>query len=145
MLFKCRTDNLLSLSTVPVTVSSVSFDSGGGALQDVTEAWLVNACSTAFGNNQSLDAACQFGSQASTSEDLFCFNAVQAVAYTIAHDQSSSSSITNVTLQLVVTNVAFATSADQEVLDVAQSYSLAFTNAPDPAVLSADNGNQVPR
>jgi hypothetical protein len=139
-----RTDDLLSLTTVPVSVSAVTYDSGS-ALHDVTEAWLTSGCSTAYGNNQSQDETCQFGSEAVTSSDYFCFNAVKSVAYTIEHDQSSSSTITNVTLQLVVTDVSFLTAASHEGYDLTQTYSVSYSNAPDEAVISADNGNQVPR
>lgn len=127
-----------------MSVTSVSFasDNDSAPLLDITEAWLANGCSTSFGNNASRDENCQFTSEVSvSSSDLLCFSAVKSAAYTVVHDQTSSSRVANVSLQLVVADIVFLTAAQ----DFAQTFSVTFANSPDNAVVSADNGNQVPR
>lgn len=136
-----RTDNLLGLTTVPISVSSVTYSDGTSTPQDITAAWLANGCSTSYGNNQSHDLNCQFSNEDIDVTDFICFNAVKSVSFTIVHDQSISSEITNVSLQLVVTDIPFSAAA----FDLTQAYSVTYSNAADQAVISSDNGNQVPR
>lgn len=121
----------------------MSYDSGSGALEDITDSWLAGDCSTSYGNNQSLDSACNFASK-ELSSDFLCANAVKSVSYAVLHDQSASSKISNVSVQLVVADIGFA-AISQESSHFTQTYSVTFSNTPDDAVVSADNGNQVAR
>jgi hypothetical protein len=102
--------------------------------------WLSNGCATSYGNNETQDVNCLFGNEVKGASDFFCFGAVKSVAYDIVHDQSSSSKIVEVSVQIVLTDVAFSASAD-----LVQSYSVTFTDVPEEAAVSAVNGNQISR
>lgn len=138
-----RTDNLLKLRTVPVSVTSVQFASANEStsMLDITEAWLANDCATVFGNNESQSLNCRFSNEITDHADFFCFGAVKSVSFIIIHDQSSSSEIVNVSLQLVLTDVALSTTTSY----MAQTFSVTYVNSPSATVVSANNGNQIPR
>jgi len=137
------TDNLLSLSTVPVSVTSVMYASDNitNPLLDVTESWLDGGCATSYGNNVSRSATCQFSNEVFEHTDFFCFGAVKSVSFTIWHDQTATSQILNVSLELIVVDIPFSTAST----DLAQSYSISYANSPNTDAISADIGNQVTR
>lgn len=139
-----RTNDMLDLTTVPVVVSSVAYSDSTGSTQDITVAWLANECSTSYGNNQSQNVNCHFSGEV-VDADFVCFNAVKSVDFTIVHDQTTLSEITNVSLHLVVTDITFTTAATHETNDLTQTFSVTYTNNPDQSSISADYGNQVPR
>lgn len=137
------TDNLLKLETVPVVIDEVIFEDSISTL-DVTAEWLSYDCITAYGNNATQNSNCQFSSDESTeSGSNYCFNAVKSASLTVLHDQSSSSKILNVSLQLVVTNILLDAASNG--FDLSQSYSINFFNSPSESAISNVYGNQVSR
>ena len=136
-----RTDNLLSLTTVPATISTVIFQSDDSSPKDVTESWHANDCFTSYGNNITQSVNCQFSGDVIESSDFLCFNAVKSVSYHIVHDQSLSSAVTNVSVELVITNVAQSLAP----YDLVQDFSISFANMPSSTAVSEENGNQVTR
>lgn len=139
--FVFRSSGTQSSAYVSPTLVSVK-TVAGGAEADVTNRWEESSCDTGIENNvTAYNASCQFG-LARASDEMICRNAIVGLEYTVHHSQDAQSTVVNVTVALVVGDVAFN---GANLVSVAQTFGIAFIDTADSLAVTQRNGNQVSR
>eukprot|EP00981_Chlorochromonas_danica_P014722 scaffold8708_cov179-Ochromonas_danica.AAC.3 len=137
-----------SSAVVGVSLSSVIHeDWQTGAQSDITSSFSSSSCTTTASSNSTALAndACFF-TTTSTSRTLLltktavCVNFIKEVKYTIQHSNAAEGTITNVTAEVVVTDIPF----DSSGLLINQAFGASFQSV-DSSGQSSSNGNLVRR
>lgn len=127
-----------------------------GELTDITQLWISNECGTTAysANGKSLNDSslrtsnCFFATEPTYSRILnrstsACINAVSQVQYTIYHQNTAESEITNATVKLIITDLDIDQYSTSDIY-VTQSFGIQFESSYSQGI-SQENGNIVKR
>ena len=135
---------------VPILMTSILYeDLSSGILYNVSQGWNDGYCSTyaahvysSKSNHHLNDSRCALPIPLEFTQNIsFCAGAVKSLHYNIYHGQDSTSAITSVTADVIITTVPFA-----EVARYVQTISVSFFEVGEArSARSSSSGNLVNR